>query len=1640
MNSDATQALADDLLTFIEQREAAQIAYGVYDVTMTGAEVLAGYRPVDVTRVPLVDRERALKEALCWLAAEVLIIRFDTADDPAEWVFRSRIAEMVRLIALVRQRIVWHGGAGAKQSHRLSSSKRLVADTTLTVMARLVPRRDQPTSGMLRTLLAANVEQQQVADLLLTVIDQALPKLRMISGFQQRASAAILKALRLDERGTGLRGVVVTAGTGAGKTYAFFLPVLAHAVLTRCLHGQVGVKAICIYPRVALSENQLADFIEILFHLNQALAAAELPPLTIGIESGAALYNRNDFARALRSKDEQEKFARMRGWVYDEAAAGFRAPFAHCVGSEGYACATSEVRLVARQDDPVTLVCPCCDVHYPFIQFVRENVMEAHPPDILVATTESLNRRLLSSKMQYLFGTAKFCAPSVVMLDEIHLQASTAGTQVALLLRRLLARLRAGKLARHECDRIAFIGLSATIAQPVQFIATLAGIAPEHVVEVRPADDEMQVIGAERFIFVRATEQEDVATISTLIQTTMAALHTMPQPPSGSPLARYRAFGFVQSLDVVGRWLYQIEDAERMRPWQREATARDEQAGIAMHDRKISDVPLYAYRWPPHNRKLFPRLLGNTPIPDCGCEQRHGPDLTCPLFQAGECWWVVSQAGKARQEALKIRRKSASDRDKPIEPDDDLIITTSALEVGYDDDALMCVIQYGAPANIASFVQRKGRGGRQVGTRPIVITLLSPYSSAEIFLFRNQHLLTEPIFRKLPLNTQNRFLQRIHGFYAIMDWLAYSANLEGRHYQLEQLDERALNLLKERGEDSATLLALKDYLGRAFSLDGPDAAELLAGSDGILLNHYLRLVRTLTIRLQAADSPRYGVNGRDLVRDLLPENLFSDLNLPEVRVRYSQSYPTTESIGLALATTVPGNVSFRGGFGSTWIPPIVSETDDVPRLVIADYYEVVALDEKANVKSLPMRALRMAGIDPDQTKTLSIFRPSAITPTPFSKDHNSSLWYGDPATGELQQHDRRDAAGQHECMLAHASSGFPISAIEIRAEREDLPTAFWLRPGHPTLRADPLGERLTHQLLLYSDEANNQNPIDVRLLTLGSQFSLVFHEHRADTIEGVVGFTADSGYAEPCLLGYQMTTEGLALDLAQLHLERLRIEPPVAAQLCYTATRHAAITALMVEHGANIFAAGHLVDLLLTIADERRIAQGESPAVVAAWLTAGGPGVSHAMQRMISEVYCLSKRKTEAAQALAERPEVIESFANIYAEVAAGGALYHDYLHDTFKYSLAQALKQTAQELAGVEALRYIGAYTKLHVDFGSRATDRIWLYEVGMGGIGVMRATHEALRSEPDRFWATLAQRMARCPTAQEEALLRHVLAQPEDWLVVCDTLAEQVRTARGAKQRQQAIEDLLAEVRRHLGLIIQQEHAKALMRLFVPDYLEQAHGATLSNWRLYREINTLFLPNCTVRLGREPSFAEVRGLLYHEITGANAASYPHLALLLEIYRAEYDTDAAACREAFAIAVDRRLLSSCRCSCPSCLNDRGGQETPSLGWMLLSRPLLTAWLNATRAEHTLTIASGDDLSALRDRLRILLERGARSLYLQVAAGQLTALCKAVSYLTDAGIDTHYGMVYPMLTDIATIFTADPTAAPLVSLTIRPIL
>lgn len=1316
--------------------------------------------------------------------------------------------------------------------------------------------------------------------------------------------------------------------------------------------------------------------------------------------------------------------------------------------------------------------------------------MKEHPPDLLIATTESLHRRLLSTKYQYLFGTDIFCAPSVVMLDEIHLQTSTSGSQVALLLRRLMARIRMGQRDRNEQNNLAFVGPSATIAEPVQFLSELSGIPVTRIKQVTPAHDEMQTIGAERYIFVRAEENEDTAIISTLIQTAMCVLHTMPQPPEG----RYRTFGFVQSLDIVGRWLYQIEDAEKVKPDQVRGREREKAKNTPISERQIKLLPLYVYRFPPFNRQLFPNFLGSNFPCNCNCESSGQPDLDCPFFQAGECWWVLSQPGKARREPLNIKRKSGSDRAIAIEDFDDLVITTSALEVGYDDEDLMCVLQYQAPANVASFVQRKGRGGRKVGTRPIVVTVLSPYKPTDLFLFRNEHLLTDPTFQKLPLNPQNRYLQRIHGFYALFDWLAYRAYGLGIELDLDRLSRQGYEYLMEQTADYGVLLEFKDYLKRTFAIPD-DAIVRVLGSDteGLLWSiFHAGLMKGIYSLFEQENAPY--VEARKRLYKHLPENLFSDINLPEVRVDYRpdnhhpNKQPNSESISLAISETIPGNVTFRGGEGSTWIPPEASEGE--PTLIsISQYYKFTRIDNPPNTVNLPVRALKKVDITPTSTYSLELFRPLEINPKQFSKDHNSSYWRCNPETGDLIECRDSNETPQDTQQLAHSTSANAISAVALKAVRDTPTPAYTFTSSHNSLTCDPLSQALVERIVLYSDEPANLNLLDVRRVILGSEYTIKFHNSASDEIRGVVGFQVNEEEPTHCALGYQLLTDGVSIDLNPNRLTELSLSPSTQANLQSNTIRHAFITTLTVESHENYFAAENLVNVLLTIADTWCSREEGTVEGLSDWFIRGNNQFEGWLTAAINEVHQLSKKKQEAVRQLVKsNNNYLAIFLDLYAEVHNSGLRYQQYLRDSFQYSLTQALKQVAQEVAGVEALNYVAVWTELKADFEERAADRIWLYEIGMGGIGVMRATHDLLRKQPDQFWTTLANKMTRCPTAQEEAFLRHLLSQSEEWLLQCETWVQAITTAKRSSDRQIAIDRLLAEVRRQLGVPVRQAQLKSLLRVFIPDYTQEVDGSPLVNWRIFREINHEFLPDYAVELGRDPSFTEARAMLYRKIIKARQNQpefdltleilifrsqlkpvllilwlvvvlyriqvnrqqfpYPESARLLKLYETEYvssnedEAGKAEARKAFEAAVERRMLLNCRCNCSSCLDDRSSDiESPGLSRNLLNRPLLTEWLKQVRTRQTLEVDNSADAASVCDRIRVLLEEGCQAIYLRVNSDRLADLCTTISYLTDAGIDTDIGMVYPMITDIQTIYPNDLklTKSPVVEVTIRPI-
>ena len=102
--------------------------------------------------------------------------------------------------------------------------------------------------------LASLVQDGKFSPRLMQLLDQheKYPSTRQLYRHQ---SESVLTSL--NEEGDKKRGIIVTAGTGAGKTESFLLPVLNSLYQNQRKKGETGVRAIFLYPMNALVNDQI---------------------------------------------------------------------------------------------------------------------------------------------------------------------------------------------------------------------------------------------------------------------------------------------------------------------------------------------------------------------------------------------------------------------------------------------------------------------------------------------------------------------------------------------------------------------------------------------------------------------------------------------------------------------------------------------------------------------------------------------------------------------------------------------------------------------------------------------------------------------------------------------------------------------------------------------------------------------------------------------------------------------------------------------------------------------------------------------------------------------------------------------------------------------------------------------------------------------------------------------------------------------------------------------------------------------------------------------------------------------------------------------------------------------------------------
>lgn len=184
------------------------------------------------------------------------------------------------------------------------------------------------------------------------------------------------KALRKINDG---KNIVVTTGTGSGKTECFMIPIINY-LLSEKQAGTLdeGVRAILIYPMNALANDQMKRL---------RLILKEYPEITFGV------YNSS-------TEQTDEKGIIEYGKIFKD--------------DEGRALKPLKNELISRE------------------------TMRNHPPHILVTNYAMLEYMMLRPNDDLVFSGAKL---RFLVLDEAHIYRGATGIETSLLLRRLKARI-----------------------------------------------------------------------------------------------------------------------------------------------------------------------------------------------------------------------------------------------------------------------------------------------------------------------------------------------------------------------------------------------------------------------------------------------------------------------------------------------------------------------------------------------------------------------------------------------------------------------------------------------------------------------------------------------------------------------------------------------------------------------------------------------------------------------------------------------------------------------------------------------------------------------------------------------------------------------------------------------------------------------------------------------------------------------------------------------------------------------------------------------------------------------------------------------------------------------------------------------
>jgi rubrerythrin len=221
------------------------------------------------------------------------------------------------------------------------------------------------------------------------------------------------------------KNMVITTGTGSGKTEAFLIPLLADIIEESLTWKQnkkeSALRSIIFYPLNALAEDQMT-------RLRRSLASEDI----IKWYEENKITNRITFGRYIgrTPKDKRDSKFREIKYRWDMAR-----QIIDNAQNENW----------KKKLQTLLYSSPCCGKDSPEI-IDRESMQEA-PPDILITNYSMLNIMLMRQAEKQIFDKTREWLISnkknifTLIIDELHTYRGTAGTEVAYIIKVLLNRL-----------------------------------------------------------------------------------------------------------------------------------------------------------------------------------------------------------------------------------------------------------------------------------------------------------------------------------------------------------------------------------------------------------------------------------------------------------------------------------------------------------------------------------------------------------------------------------------------------------------------------------------------------------------------------------------------------------------------------------------------------------------------------------------------------------------------------------------------------------------------------------------------------------------------------------------------------------------------------------------------------------------------------------------------------------------------------------------------------------------------------------------------------------------------------------------------------------------------------------------------